>query len=96
MHYYLDAEVLYKRLCDGTLLRCLDETEAYNHSKTFAKGFIQHASGHMSTGQIQKSRCFWMTMERDCIKYVRKFHKCQVYNDKINAPPAPLFNLASP
>ena len=36
-----------------------------------------------------------MTVEKDCIKYVRKFHKYQVYNDKINAPLAPLFDLTS-
>jgi len=28
MEYYVDVEVLYKRLFDETLLRCLDETEA--------------------------------------------------------------------
>jgi len=37
-----------------------------------------------------------MTLEKDCIDYVRKCHKCQVYSDKINALPAPLFNLTSP
>jgi hypothetical protein len=34
-------------------------------------------------------------MERDCIKYFRKYHKWLVYSDKINAPPTPLFNLTS-
>jgi hypothetical protein len=37
-----------------------------------------------------------MTMVKDCIEYVRKYQKCQVYSDKINAPLAPLFNLTSP
>jgi hypothetical protein len=37
-----------------------------------------------------------MTMVKDCIEYVRKYQKYQVYSDKINAPPAPLFNLTSP
>jgi hypothetical protein len=37
-----------------------------------------------------------MTLEKDCIDYIRKCHKCHVYSDKFNAPPAPLFNLASP
>jgi hypothetical protein len=35
-------------------------------------------------------------MERDCADYVRKFHKCQIYGDKINAPLTPLFNMTSP
>ena len=33
--------------------------------------------------------------EKDCIENARKCHKYQVYSDKVNAPPAPLFNLAS-
>jgi len=28
--FYLDGEILYKKLSDGTLLRCLDEVEAKN------------------------------------------------------------------
>lgn len=28
MDYYLDGEILYKRLFDGTFLRCLNEKEA--------------------------------------------------------------------
>jgi hypothetical protein len=46
--------------------------------------------------KIQRADYFWMALEKDCIDYVRKCHKCQVYSDKINAPPTPLFNLTSP
>jgi len=35
-------------------------------------------------------------MERDCVDYVKKIHKCQIYGDKINAPPALLSNIALP
>ena len=45
--------------------------------------------------QMQRSGYFWMTMEKDCINYVRECHKCQVYSDKINAPLAPLFTITS-
>lgn len=34
--------------------------------------------------------------KRDCVDYVRKFHKCQVHGDKINMPPVLLFNMVSP
>lgn len=34
-----------------------------------------------------------MTMERDCAYYARKYYKCQIYDDKINALPALLFNM---
>jgi hypothetical protein len=34
-------------------------------------------------------------MEKDCIEYVRKCHKFQVYSDKINAPPTLIFNMTT-
>ncbi|XP_073268737.1 uncharacterized protein [Populus alba] len=54
------------------------------------------ANGHMMARQMQRAGYFWLTMEKDCIEFVRKCHKCQVYSDKINAPPVPLFNMVSP
>jgi endonuclease IV len=35
-------------------------------------------------------------MEKGCIDYVRKCHKYLAHNDKINAHPAYLINMASP
>ncbi|XP_061965340.1 uncharacterized protein LOC133689500 [Populus nigra] len=97
MEFYLDGEILYKRSFNGTLLRCLDEIEAKVALQQIHEGICAtHASGHMMARQLQRSGYFWMTMEKDCIDYVRKCHKCQVYSDKINAPPAPLFNMTSP
>jgi hypothetical protein len=37
-----------------------------------------------------------MTMERDCVDYVRKSHKCQIHGDKINALLVSLFNMVLP
>jgi hypothetical protein len=50
----------------------------------------------MISREIQKAGYFLVTLEKDCIDYVRKCHKCQVYSDKVNALSAPLFNLTSP
>jgi len=42
MDYYLDAEVLYKRSSDETLLRYLDGIAAKKkHCRKFTKGFVQ-------------------------------------------------------
>jgi len=97
MEYFIDGEILCKRSFDGTLLRCLDRSEA-NKALYEVHGGIctTHANGHMMAGQMQRAGYFWMTMEKDCIEFVRKCHKCQVYSDKINAPPLPLFNMVSP
>jgi len=77
-------------------LRCLDEFEAKNALWEVHDGIRStHANEHVMARKIQKADYFWMTLEKDCIDYVKKFHKCRVYGDKINAPLVPLFNLAS-
>jgi hypothetical protein len=43
-----------------------------------------------------RAEYFWMTMEKDCIDYVKKYLKCQVHGDKINTPLVSLFNMMSP
>ena len=37
-----------------------------------------------------------MTMESDCCKFVKKYHKCQIYADKIHIPPTLLNVISSP
>jgi hypothetical protein len=95
--FYLDKEILYKKSSDGTLLRCLDEVEAKDTLQEVYEGICStYASGHMMARKIRRADYFWMTLEKDCIDYDQKCHKCWVYSDKINAPPVPLFNLTSP
>jgi hypothetical protein len=97
MDFHLDGELLYKKSSDGTLLRCLDEAKAKDALWEVYEGICStHTSGHVMARKIQRVGYFWMILEKDCINYVRKCHKCQVYSDKINAPPIPLFNLTSP
>ena len=55
-----------------------------------------HASGHVMTKQIMRVRYYWMTLENDCINYIRKCHKCQIYADKIHVPPTSLNLMVSP
>jgi len=96
MDFYVDGEILYKKSSDGTSLKCLDEAKAKDALREVHKDICStYASGHMMARKIQRAGYFWMTLEKGCIDYVRKCHKCQVYSDKINAPPAPLCNLTS-
>ena len=97
VNFYLDGEILYRRSFDGTLLRCLDEKEIGQALEEVHEGICAtHANGHTMAKQMQRFGYFWLTMEKDCMTYVRKCRKCQIYSDKINAPPKPLFNMTSP
>jgi hypothetical protein len=59
-----------------TLLRCLDGIKAKKVPQEAHEGICaNHAGGHITARQIQRLGYFWMTMEKDCIKYIRKCHK---------------------
>ena len=46
--------------------------------------------------QIMRARYYWMTLKNDCISYVRKYHKFQIYADKIHVSPTALNVMVSP
>ncbi|EOY21231.1 RNA-directed DNA polymerase [Theobroma cacao] len=50
----------------------------------------------MLARQIMRAGYYWLTLESDCINFARKCHKCQVYADRIYAPPAPLHVFTAP
>ncbi|CAL0323819.1 unnamed protein product [Lupinus luteus] len=96
-NFFVSGEVVYKRNHDMVLLRCLEAKEAQKMMEEVHEGiFGTHANGHAMAKKIMRAGYFWLTMETDCCKYVRKCHKCQVYADNINAPPNPLNVLTSP
>lgn len=39
--------------------------------------------------KILRAGYYWLTMETDCFKYVKKCHKYQIYADKVHVPPTP-------
>jgi len=95
--YFPSGEILYKRNFDGELLRCVDANEAKKILFEMHEGnCATQANGHMLARQILHRGYFWLTLEKDCIEYLRRCHKCQIYANKINAPPHQLFNLVAP
>ena len=97
MGFFISGGTLYKRSFDGVLLRCVTAKEADKIMVEIHEGVCgTHANGHAIARQVLRAGYFWMTMERDCIEYVRKCHKCQVYSDRVNAPPAYLHNMVTP
>ena len=80
--YFLSGETLYKRSFDGTLLRCLNAEEAQRVIKEVHEGSCgSHSNGQNMARKIMRAGYYWSTIESDCISYVRKCHKCQIYAD---------------
>ena len=55
-----------------------------------------YASGPLLAQKIMRASHYWLTMESECIKHVRTYHHCQVYQNRKNVPPQPLHSLATP
>ena len=96
-NFFLDGEILYKKMQDHTLLRCVAAKEARMIMEEIHEGICgTHANGHRLARQIMRAGYFWLTMESDCILYTRRCHNCQIYADQIHAPPNPLHVMSSP
>jgi hypothetical protein len=50
-----------------------------------------HLSGLATTQNILQAGYFWLTLIKDCIESVKKYHLCQVFSRKMRAHPAPMF-----
>src|SRR4051812_5839887 len=96
-NFFINADVLYKRNYDMVLLRCVDRHEADMLMHEIHEGsFGTHANGHSMAEKMLRAGYYWLTMESDCYKFVKKCHKCQVYADKIHVPPTLLNVISSP
>ncbi|KAK9034176.1 hypothetical protein V6N11_050351 [Hibiscus sabdariffa] len=95
--YVLDGEVLYKRGSDQVLMRYVNAKEAQQIIEEVHEGiFGTHPNGFIMARRIMRFGYYWSTMESDYISYARKCHKCQIYADKLHAPPQPLHVMTSP
>ena len=82
---------------DMVLLRCVDAREVEQMLVEVHEGsFGTHANEHAMARKILRAGYYWLTMENDCCIHVRKCHKCQAFEDNVNAPPVPLNVLAAP
>ena len=97
MGFFLDGEDLYKKSKDQILLRYVDATEVKKIVHEIHESVCgTNSSGYVMARQIMRAGYYWMTLENDCINYVRKCHKCQIYEDKIDVPLTSLNVMVSP
>ncbi|XP_070049686.1 uncharacterized protein [Nicotiana tomentosiformis] len=76
--FFLSGGILYKRTPNLGLLRCVDSKEASNVMTKVHSGVCRpHMNGYVLEKKIVRADYYWLTMERDCISFVRKCHQCQ-------------------
>ncbi|XP_070035316.1 uncharacterized protein [Nicotiana tomentosiformis] len=95
--FFLSGGILYKRTPDLGLLRCIDAKQASTIMAEVHSGVCgPHMSGYVLAKKILRAGYYWLTMERDCISFVRKCHQCQVHGDLIHSPPSELHTMSAP
>ena len=55
-----------------------------------------HMNGHFLAKKILRAGYYWLTMEWDSIRFVRKCHECQIHGDLIYSPPSELHAMSAP
>ncbi|XP_070004368.1 uncharacterized protein [Nicotiana sylvestris] len=72
-HFFHNGGNFYRRIPDLGLLRFFDAREASKLLEDVQAGTCgPHMNGFVLAKKILKAGYFWMTMETDCIQYVRK------------------------
>ncbi|XP_070018078.1 uncharacterized protein [Nicotiana sylvestris] len=92
--FFLSGGILYKRTPNLGLLRCMDAKEASTiMAEVHSRVCGPHMNGYVLAKKILQAGYYWLTMERDCISFVRKCHQCQVHGDP---PPSELHTMSAP
>ena len=85
-----------KKKSDLGLLRYIDKEEVDYMMKEARSGVCGlHMNRHLLTKKIMRTRYFWLTMEHNCVNFVRKYVKCQMHADVIHAPPIELYTMTT-
>ena len=89
--------MLYKKILDLGLLRCIDREETeYMMKEIHSVVCGPHMNGHLLAKKIMGTGYFWLTMEHNCVDFVRRCIKCQMHGDVICASPTKLHNVTAP
>ena len=79
--------MLYKRMPTGVHLRCVDKDEGQKLIEIVHEAVCRaHMNGTVLAKKIARQSYFWLTMETDCVRFVKRCHNCQVYGNVSHLP----------
>ncbi|XP_057452759.1 uncharacterized protein LOC130744604 [Lotus japonicus] len=95
-HYTLLGDQLYRRGVGVPLLRCVSEEDAERIMFEVHEGVCaSHIGGRSLAAKVLRAGFYWPTLRSDCMDYVKKCDKCQIYADLHRAPPEELSSMSS-
>ena len=75
----------------GVHLRCVDKDKSQKLMEAVHEGVCEaHMNGIILAKKIARQDYFWLTMETDCVRFVKRYHNCQVYGNVSHLPPMEL------
>ncbi|XP_047266927.1 uncharacterized protein LOC124897716 [Capsicum annuum] len=96
-NFFLNGEILYRRIPNLGLLRCIDAQEEIKLVKEIHGAMCAlHMNCFVLAKKIPRVGYFVMTMKTNFIHFVQKFHQCQIHGDLIHVPPNELNMMDSP
>ena len=54
-----------------------------------------HMKGRMLAKKILRIKCYWNTMETDCVDYVKSCYDCQTHANLNHVPSSELYSMIS-
>ena len=78
------------------LLRCINRDEADYMMKEVHNGVCKpYLNGRLLAKKIMRTGYFWLTIEHDCVDFIKKCAKCQIYADVIHALSTELHSMTA-
>jgi len=94
--YRIIGGVLHKKAFSGLFLRCIADEECLQIMEAaHASECGGHFNGQALTRNILKLY-YWLTLEEDCVNFIRRCVKCQLHANKIHAPSSSLHPISTP
>lgn len=96
-HYTLLDENLYRRGFSVSLLRCLPPEKYEAVMSEVHEGVCaSHIGGRSLACKVLRAGFYWPTLRKDCMEFVKRCEKCQVFADLPKAPPRELVTMSAP
>ncbi|XP_057451900.1 uncharacterized protein LOC130743686 [Lotus japonicus] len=95
--YTIIGNELFKKNVDGTLLKCLNEDDAFIAVSAAHDGLCgAHQAGAKMKWMLFRQGMYWPTIMKDCIEYARGYQDCQKHSGIQHVSASELHSIIKP
>ncbi|XP_057426101.1 uncharacterized protein LOC130719494 [Lotus japonicus] len=94
--YTLVGGQMYRQGIMSPMLKCVDAAKSQEIMAEVHEGVCSsHIGGRYLAVKVLRAGFYWPTIKKDCLEYVKKCSKCQVFSDIHRAPPEQLTTMTA-